>query len=224
MPLLLYPVLAMAFQQLMLSTRSDETVPRYRIAFASAEEERSLVPYWDVGQRALNARHASETDADRPSPYLGPRPELIPFVLDDPEAAVRQGKIDVAVRLTPPGAFEADPSRLWRAELGLSYRHGSATGHEAALYLDRLTAEANVRVISEGLRRINVPQRADPVRVRAEEVADEVSARLARAGAGAAGADPDDDDRGGLSGHRSDRRRTRARHAGNRSLLRRCRG
>src|SRR5262249_5148365 len=51
-------------------------------------------------------------------------------------------------------------------------REGSATGRDAARYLDSLSADANAQLISEGLQLIRVRQRGDPMRVRATEVAD----------------------------------------------------
>ena len=42
MPLLLYPLLAMAFRQLVLSNRVDKEPTVYRVGFASEAEARSL--------------------------------------------------------------------------------------------------------------------------------------------------------------------------------------
>jgi ABC-2 type transport system permease protein/sodium transport system permease protein len=178
MPLLLYPVLAMAFQQLLLSTKLEKARPVYRVAFASPEEANALLSFWGVGREHQVRRQGGASGRDNPGglpAFLEPLPELRPSSTPDVAEDVAAGRADVGVKLTPPGPFRADPRRPLFVNVELYYREGSAAGRDAARYLDSLSADANAQLISEGLRLMRVRQRGDPMRVRATEVADRTS-------------------------------------------------
>src|SRR4051794_30488830 len=102
-PLLLYPILAMAFQQLILSNRVEKDATTYRVGFVSEAEAGSLLPYLDKGRRYLEARHRGKAHSPHPPAYLEPMPTLSPHVVSDPDDTLRHGLIDVVVRLEPPG-------------------------------------------------------------------------------------------------------------------------
>jgi ABC-2 type transport system permease protein/sodium transport system permease protein len=179
MPLLLYPLLTIAFQQLMLSRRTEEA-PAYRLGFVSRDEAESLMRYWARGRAHLAERHTPAGrggQAPTLSAHLAPLPELQPFLPDDLEDAVRRGAVDVGVRLRPPGAFLADPRRLLHVDCDLLYRTGSQRGREAALHLELLTADANAALVGRGMRNLRIPQRGDPVRAHALLVANEAGGR-----------------------------------------------
>jgi ABC-2 type transport system permease protein/sodium transport system permease protein len=197
MPVLLYPVLAIAFQQMLLSSKIDSARMRYRVGFVSAQEEKELLNYWNEGLKGLDRRHrtASGKEGDT-SELLTPIPELLTSTPDDLEGAVRAGEIDVGVRLRPPGALS--PTRFPHVQCEMLYRTRSAHGREAVRYLEWLTTEMNAQVLKgrlqalgplatqvnalrvrQGLRplRVIVPPRADPVRVHTEALPDETAKR-----------------------------------------------
>jgi ABC-2 type transport system permease protein/sodium transport system permease protein len=169
MPLLLYPLLTVAFQQVLLSRRVETLQPVYRVGFVSAAEADALEAFWQSGRPHLFRRHAPAAAGQAvPAPaHLDPVPRLERFVADDLDRAVRDGTIDVGVRLRPAGPFRADPRRLLHVDCDLSYREGSDRGRAAARYLELLTSEANVVLISRGLAAMRVPQRGDPVQAHA---------------------------------------------------------
>lgn len=180
MPLLLYPILAMAFRQLLLTSKADKAQPKYRVAFASKEEADSVLEYWGIGRRHLVRRHAPADDPKGKasiSAYLSPLPELDPFVTNDVAEVVRLGEVQVGVVLTPPQPFVADPKRLLFVNMELLYREGSTVGRDAIRHLEQLTSDANAVLVGSGLQVIKVPQRGDPVRVRANTVADATGKR-----------------------------------------------
>src|SRR5262249_30415936 len=65
--------------------------------------------------------------------------------------------------------------RPWQVNGVTLTREGADVSRDAARHLAELTNRANVRVISEGLRRIRVPQRADPVQLPVRAVPDETA-------------------------------------------------
>ena len=175
MPVLLYPLLTIAFQKMLLARQVDQLKPVYRIGFASREEGDSLLAYWKVGQAHRIHRHAPSTGKDKPPPlaaYLDPQPDLATYFGTDLDEAVSTGKLDVAVRLRPEGAFRAEPGLPLRIECDLIYREGSTKGREAVQHLELLTAEANAVLVDQVLHAAGLPQRGDPVRVRASTAPD----------------------------------------------------
>ncbi|MFO0878559.1 MAG: ABC transporter permease subunit/CPBP intramembrane protease [Gemmataceae bacterium] len=185
MPLLLYPVLAMAFLQLMQYKRVEKEWPQFRVGVPGqmAEERlmvspggRAILEYWEIGKDQRLRRHTpsqQEVNEQSPPAYLEGLPRLFPVPVLDVEAAVRAGEVDVGVRLQPPGGFDADPRRIMRIECELLYRLDSTRSHDAVRYLELLTADANAWQISRGLSLIRIPQRGDPVRVQAVPLAEE---------------------------------------------------
>jgi ABC-2 type transport system permease protein/sodium transport system permease protein len=175
MPVLLYPVLAIAFMQLYQSSRVERARPGYRLGFVSHEEAASLLRWWSDGRIHMLRRHAASANkAEPPAPadYLKPMPELEPVLALELEEAVSADQIDVGVRLRPPGGFTPNPRRQLFIECDLVYREGSAKGREAVRHLEILTADANAWLVSRGLRALRIPQRGDPVRVHARELPD----------------------------------------------------
>ncbi len=188
MPLLLYPLLAIAFLQL-LPPRVEEA-PVYRVGFVSTQEEEALRQWWDEGRTELLHRdRPKDAGKDYVPELLAPLPELQTSVPADLERAVRLGEIDVGVRLHPRGGLRK--GRYPNVECQLLYRTGSALGREAALHLERLTNENNRRVVSEHMRVLQhpavvrlrsvehppIPPRADPVHIRARGLPDETVKR-----------------------------------------------
>lgn len=154
MPALLYPILALAFQQLVLSNRADKLPPQYRVAFRNKGEAEYLMGYWTLGLRGLQRRHGPPPD-EKGEPqalakFLDPVPELLPVQADDPARAVSDGEAEVGVRLVPPGKG----GELHVLGLEVFYRAGSPAGLEAARYLDALTAEANAQRMMGPLNRL----------------------------------------------------------------------
>jgi ABC-2 type transport system permease protein/sodium transport system permease protein len=181
MPLLLYPVLAMAFLQMMQYKRVEKEWPEFRVGVLGQEEggevvlspeARSILGYWGVGEQERLTRHTPPDEKARPA-YLETVPRVTPVPVPDVEQAVRQGVVDVGVRLKPPGPFDANPGRLMFIDAEVFYRQDSTRSHDAVRHLELLTADANAWQIGRGLRLIGIKQRGDPVRLRAVALADE---------------------------------------------------
>lgn len=168
MPLLLYPVLAIAFRQMILSRRVEKEWPSFRVA-VRPDEAKAIYGYWMFGLQHRFGRHdpTGEATEDIPPAFLAPIPQLELIERDDVEEAVRKDDADVGVRLKPAGPFRADPRRLLFIDCELFYREDSTRGYDAARYLEVLTADANAFQIGRGLSLIGVKQRGDPVRLNA---------------------------------------------------------
>jgi ABC-2 type transport system permease protein/sodium transport system permease protein len=161
MPLLLYPLLAIAFRLFLLGGTFGEQVPRHRVAFRSQAEYEAVLGYLRLGEEALiegGEFRDEPTAGDKPAgpspPHLGPRPQRDVFVADDLEEAVRGGQVDVGVRITPPGDRPAGPDRGPAVDLELLYREDDPHGLAAARYLQRMCSAANARYLGLRLREV----------------------------------------------------------------------
>jgi ABC-2 type transport system permease protein/sodium transport system permease protein len=172
MPILLYPLLAIAFVQLYQSNRMERARPAYRLGFASQAEAESLFRWWERGRQHMVRRHSpsSKKGDETVANYLQPLPELEPYLPPNLDEAVASGQVDAGVRLRPPGAFVADPSHLLFIECDVIYREGSSRGRDAVRHLEILTADANARLVGRGMQMMGIAQRGDPVRVHAREL------------------------------------------------------
>jgi sodium transport system permease protein len=174
MPVLLYPLLAVAFMQLYQSNRVEKAAPIYRIGSVSQPEAISLMDWWGMGRDHLIRRYTATTMTNRQSSgdHLNPMPELQFYVPPDLDRAVSAGLIDVGVRLRPPGVFQANPANPPRVDCDLFYRHDSPRGRDAVHHLEILTADANASLVGRELRLVGIRQRGNPVRINAQVLAD----------------------------------------------------
>ncbi len=162
MPLLLYPLLAIAFRQFLLGSRAGEMTPVYRVAFRSPEEAAVVGDYLRRGEEVLiraGAFRDAPANGERPAgpapPHLAPRPRLDWAVAEDVEAGLRAGQFDVGVRVEPPGPFPVRPDRRLAVALELLYREESPHGLEAVRHVQRLCGAANAFFLSQSLRRVS---------------------------------------------------------------------
>jgi ABC-2 type transport system permease protein/sodium transport system permease protein len=139
MPLLLYPVVGVMLRQVVLGSKAI-----YVIGFASDEERARFNQVLVGGRRARNERSQPRPDADGEvaPPHLRPEPMLNGAVVEDGDAAVRQGLIHVFVRLKSKGPEPWRPEGLNPVVCDLIYLEGTE-GAGAARYLEVLTTEWN---------------------------------------------------------------------------------
>jgi ABC-2 type transport system permease protein/sodium transport system permease protein len=170
MPVLLYPLLGVAFRTFLLGSMTPPGAPVYTIGVRPDGEGKSVWRFLQEGQKALRERETPEERAARPAeekppPHEQPLPELILQERDDLAEAVLQGRVDVGIRVHPAGAFS--PHRLDRnlaVNWEILYREDSAAGLEAVRYLETVCAAANARFLSLRLQRMRIGQREMPVR------------------------------------------------------------
>src|SRR5262249_22358512 len=95
MPLLLYPLLAVAFRTFLLGNMVPSGPPVYAIGVPLERDGQGIISYLQEGQQILaqrqevEARHANQVQGDPASPQTQP-PELQYWQLEDLERAVRE--------------------------------------------------------------------------------------------------------------------------------------
>ncbi len=101
MPLLLYPLLSVAFQQFFLASSIDPNRNVvYRFGFPSENEANVFLQFLRYGKRIREHREPSMEPAQEQAGA-----KLVPFVVAEPDKAVRAGEVDLAVRLKNADGF-----------------------------------------------------------------------------------------------------------------------
>src|SRR5262249_26584619 len=136
MPLLLYPLLAIAFQHMLLSAQVEKMPAAYRVGVVSQEEGDTLLDYWRSGARVVAMRNARRGGTVAPPeglrmpapPPPSPQVRLVPLAtlqelgvaaLDE---ALRRALIDVAIRAPPSGPLRPDPRQPLAVGVEVRYR------------------------------------------------------------------------------------------------------
>jgi sodium transport system permease protein len=163
MPVLLYPLLSVAFQQFLLSGAVGSQTPKYRFGVVSKEEAKSIFGYLVAGEKMLEHSGAFKGKGENSLPDTVEKPEWDGNPYADLEDAVSRGLVDLGVRTNPPGPFKVNFDDKLDVDLELIYREDSATGVDALHYVERLCREANAGFLSERLKAIGISQRPAPV-------------------------------------------------------------
>ncbi len=157
MPLLLYPLLAIGFQQFLLSQALNAPPEEYRIAITGVEDKGFLLrllsiygtPPADPKLNFFSSRPVASED-----PLL---PEVTPVRLievADPAMAVTLGEVDLWIKMTnaPPGERpEIPPWRPLAVRVELIYLESSSLGERLAEYFDRWMTSADIGFLEQRL-------------------------------------------------------------------------
>jgi ABC-2 type transport system permease protein/sodium transport system permease protein len=186
MPLLLYPLLSVAFQQFILASRLTGQNTEYQIGFETREDQARFDARISRGEEVLAlkanaaAKKASKGKTAAPSNSDGQlRINYVVGTADALEAALRKGEIDASVRSVTPSA-KAAPKREGPDQVlffEISYLSQSPGGQGVLAYLEERLAAVNE---ADLLRRLNVGDVQPPSRF----------VRLLRAPLDEAGASP----------------------------------
>ncbi len=153
MPLLLYPLMSVAFQQFFLASRgSDAAVPEYRLGFESELPLRIFGRQLELGKRALAEGAAKDKAEPKIGGYVEPREKL--------EQMLRDNTIDLRIVLGKLPAFKDEQPRDFLAECEVHYLPGSAVALEALAYLEKCFAALNEKNLQA---RLSSAPRGEPV-------------------------------------------------------------
>lgn len=156
MPLLLYPLLTVAFQQFFLSQLGQVEAPRYTLGFENRRQARFLLQ-----MLALGGLKTVEINEKVPLEMQDgePRPVVESAIYRNLDAGLAKWDIDVGLRLTgnpPPAGSEADVA----GDIELVLREDSLRSRQAAQYIEKFLGVANERLLQSRLRSLGAPQRA----------------------------------------------------------------
>jgi sodium transport system permease protein len=157
MPLLLYPLLSIAFKQFFLASAvSGAPVPGYRLAFRTEAE-------FQIVKELIGWAQATAGPKKGPAKALSgkprPEPELGGMVVPDLDSALHEGTADLAIQVRWS-------ERLRFQQWILTYLPTAAHGKAAADYVEALLSRANGGFVET---QVKTPE--GPVRVRVASIA-----------------------------------------------------
>ena len=112
MPLLLYPLLGVAFRTFLFGNLTRPSAPIYRIGVRPGGEGRAVGWFLKQGLRAIQDRQTAETTAGNPPSHRRPTPDLQIMDSDDLESDALAERIQVGIRIRSAEPF--DPIRFDR--------------------------------------------------------------------------------------------------------------
>jgi ABC-2 type transport system permease protein/sodium transport system permease protein len=172
MPVLLYPLLAIGFRQVLAAQQTSEKGPTYRLGFPSEDEALSIRGYLIEGEKllletGLYSRSGSSSEGpEKPrSSFPQPIPTLEYLETQDLEGSVLRGEVDIGLRNQPPGRFRPYVDRELAVDCKIYYRSDSALAAEAARYVIQVCNAANLRFLALRLDQARVHQQPMPVKM-----------------------------------------------------------
>jgi ABC-2 type transport system permease protein/sodium transport system permease protein len=170
MPLLLYPLLSLGFQQFFLSAVRSLEQPRYLVAFVSAADARATIALVQPHGLAFveQDRPPSRRSATEPE-----RPEFVAHIREDVERGVADADVDLGVVLSPPtipatGDQPTPPTES--VAFGLIVASQSALGRQAAGALERALLLARQDTLFREVQRLAPNRKTLPFEASRREV------------------------------------------------------
>ena len=172
MPLLMYPLMSVAFQQFFVSQLSTIKTPHYKLGF----ENESDVPYltrvlYDAGLSLI------EVEDDKAAAQSGTsHPFVEAGICRDLTKGLEEYDIHVGLRLLKADKAHNDPRHDLAVDVEVWYREDWITSRDAVAYIDKYLAAANEKFLEARLKNLQVTQRAAPLRIIRKTVQGEDSA------------------------------------------------
>lgn len=147
MPLLLYPLMVLAFQQFFLASDLNAKEERqFRIGATKQEDLKLIADLLVNGQKLKQSFQQRAKPDDNPAPP----PKLVSGLFSNLEAALLDDQIDLGVMFHPEEGVERSP-RFWNCEF--FYLKGSQRSQEAARLVEQLSRYTNEFRILNSLNR-----------------------------------------------------------------------
>lgn len=169
MPVLLYPLLTLAFQRFVLSSAANLKV-EYVLGFET-EEAGAVVSECMRWAEAARERTRQRSPAagiplpKTPAPQSPTEPQMKYLITPHLEREVQNYHVDVGIRLKANTTPQLGTNGDIAVDLELVYLPGNRLGERALDYLESLMNDASQSLLRYRLRSLGVSQRATPVRV-----------------------------------------------------------
>ncbi len=145
MPLLLYPLLSVAFQQFFLASRLNPArTPEYRLGFESKEAAELFLARLEYGKEIIRQRAMRQAAAGKNVTAESAAPQIKPLfgAPEELDAALRAGEIDLLLRM-PQLKGRLTPEHDWFFGVEAVYTANSAPALGALSYIEQRLAAAD---------------------------------------------------------------------------------
>jgi ABC-2 type transport system permease protein/sodium transport system permease protein len=148
MPVLLYPLLGLAFNQYYSSNLAAPSAPEYLIAVSETKDARRLTRHLALGEKALwEHREFNEVLASARRPVL----KLVPVPPAELDDAVHSNRCHLGIRLNDSGGNASRLGKVPTLTGDLIYLEDSVLGMNALAYIERCSAAANEELVEKQL-------------------------------------------------------------------------
>ncbi len=160
MPLLLYPLLSIAFQQFFLASSIDPNRGMvYRLGFASGPEMQVFFQFLQYGDHLLFAE-SKRQDAAPPK-----KVKSVGKVVDDLGKAVREGEVDLGVTLKDAARFRLPLAEDMELKADVQYATNNPAALGALAYVERHLAAVHEKNLEARLYLPEVPEKVALLRL-----------------------------------------------------------
>ena len=150
MPLLLYPLLSVAFQQFLLAGSIDPNrTATYRFGFPSEQQAAVFGQFLRYGEQLIKNRATTSDEGDAKVP---PGPKLVAGVPPDLDKAVRDGEVDVAVHLTNAEQFHLPLTSDVKLRGNMEFLSNNPVAIGAVTLVERRLAAVHEHNLAERMR------------------------------------------------------------------------
>lgn len=172
MPLFMYPLMSVAFQQFFVSQLSTIKTPHYKLGFENEGDAFYLTHMLHEAGLSL-----IEVGDDKAAARSGAPHSIVEVgVCHNLAKGLEEYDIHVGLRLIKAGVAHSDPRHDLAVDVEVWYREDWITSRDAVAYIDKYLGAANEKFLEARLQNLHVTQRAAPLRVFRKTVQGEDSA------------------------------------------------
>jgi len=177
MPLLLYPLLTVVFQQFFAAHVGTNRTPHYLVGFKNVQEAQYLAHILAQGGLRIY-----EVGVEPPPDEQGQVPKVVveAGVRPELEKGLEEYDIHAGLRVKGDSPLPFDPGKDLNLDLEILYREDSLDSREAVELLQKHLRSASEKFLSLRLKTLQVSQRAVPIEVtqRSVQAVDESAATI----------------------------------------------
>lgn len=171
MPLLVYPLLSVAFQRFVLTTMTDAAEKSYRVGFESEDDARKFVELLLLGDEMANRADDPTWSRQHPRNRRTKLPQIDVYTGENPQDAVSGRQVDLGVRIRDREELDASPLKATGIDCELIFDADSTRSRDALEMIERRLMLVNETFLQLRLKQAGVKGRTKPVeasRVRVE--------------------------------------------------------
>jgi ABC-2 type transport system permease protein/sodium transport system permease protein len=164
MPLLVYPLLSMAFQRYVLvSMPAPSEKPAFRLGFSNAEDAQLFFSYLSIGHGIANPSDELQGAQKSPRSHQFSLPEIDLFVDENPADSVAAREVDLGVRVRRRGPLDLPTPANAAIDVQLLYDPHTVSSREALELIERRLALVNEQFLKLRLKRAGATGRLTPI-------------------------------------------------------------
>jgi len=175
MPLLVYPLLSVAFQKFLMTSLSASEQIVYNIGIESEQAGNILKNYLELGDRLIKQQEGSQGEVPEQkgkpaSAVLGAlpnqfEPQIKYFLAENLRESVQSLKVDVGVRVQNIEKLSLIDQQIVAIDCELLYPENSRLSEDVLSYIERRLRVVNQKYLPQRLKLLDVSERVQPIKM-----------------------------------------------------------